>query len=114
MRRYWLALAAFMVVEVCGTYACARWLRGDGRGFLAACGALYCTCTALWLYGVSGAGGPTLARALAVHPIFALLSGVMTGMAFTGERLDARGWLGVVLGCLAISLIVAGQAPEPT
>lgn len=106
MTRFWADLTAYMVVESVGTWASARWLRGDGRCFMVGAFAAYTACTVLWLLGVAGSQGPSLARALAIYPAVATLTGVAVAVR-CGEPLGRSGVLGVALvmaGICALSL----------
>jgi len=111
MTRYWISLIVYMLIEAVGTLASVRWLRGDGRPWLVGAFVAYVGCSCVWLWGIAAVRVESFARVVAIYPIFALISGVGIGLVVSRKNLDARGWVGVVLGAVAIYLL-AGRDEE--
>ena len=103
--RFWGTLVVYAAIELFGTCASVLWLRGSGRVWLIASASAYVICIGLWLFAIAGEKGPSLTRALAIYPLWALLAGVATGLVMTDDNLTIRDWVGLVLGTAAIILL---------
>ena len=110
--RFWLALAAYALVDTVATIAAAKWIMDRGRAWLVLAFLCYVACTVAWLVGLSARDPPGVTKAYAIYPLYAMVMGVAAGLLVSEERLSTRGWIGVALGVAAILLILSDEKPS--
>src|SRR5579883_2675721 len=108
MGRFWAAIVAYIGFDFLATFASAKWLRNDGRAWLALSALGYFACTGAWLVGIGGERTPGVARACAIYPVVAMLAGVVAAV-IAGERPSIRVWIGVALGLVAVLLVALDE-----
>jgi len=104
--RFWLCLSIYMILDTCGSWTTARWVHADGRRWCYLAFIAYVGCSVVWLAGLGGEKNPGVARASAIYPVIAMLTGIGAGYA-VGEHLGPKAWLGALLGVIAIALVTS-------